>query len=139
MEQLNENYPKDIVESSPDIYTDESDVHTNKLDDVLNLLRMLNLPERESAAVKVLTSELSSRGYNVEPISSKRGLQILLLEIGENRYAVWLRAKPITREALEAAEKILRNYEIDGKILVKLVRRADYIRVTEWTKLYPLK
>lgn len=107
----------------------------NNHESLLDILGSVKLPEKETDALPALTLELTKRGIQVEPISTKRGYKIVLVEADGKRYAVWLRAKPVSRKALETAKKMLKNYEIDGKILVKLVRKADYARVSGWVKL----
>jgi len=79
---------------------------------------------------------LKSMGATIEPISTKKGFTMLLVEISDRRYILWIRAKPVSREALQIAEKIVTNYEADAKILFKIVKKADYTRVEGWVKVF---
>lgn len=105
------------------------------LNEVLELLREIELPENERLATDRIIEVMSGKGYGAEPVSYKRGFNMVLIEIDSKRYIVWIRSSPISRNALRIAESIVSKYEIDGKILVKLKRRADYVRVSGWTKL----
>ena len=108
---------------------------SDTLNQLIEIIRSAKLPKREEQAEQLFLENMRNNKIDVEPISTKRGFKIYLVEIDDKRYAVWLRAKPVSREALEMTEKILKNYEIDGKILVKLVRKADYVKIHGWIKL----
>jgi len=107
---------------------------SDTLNQLIEIIRSAKLPKREEQAEQVFLENMRNNKIDVEPISTKRGFKIYLAELGDKRYAVWIRAKPVSRKSLEMTEKILKNYELDGKILVKLVRKADYIKISSWVK-----
>jgi len=105
------------------------------LEKLKKILSEIELPKTDYGIGRKIPEELNKRGLRIEPITTMRGFKIFLVEIDNKRYAVWFRRTPVSRNALEMAEKVLRNYEIDGKILVKIARKADYVRTEGWIKV----
>ena len=106
------------------------------LESIRKIVREIELPVNEVKATKRIVEELEKRGYIVEYVSDRNGLRIILVEKDDERYILWIRSSPLTRKALELAERILKPYEdITGMIIVKTTKRADYIRVKEWKQL----
>ena len=104
---------------------------------VVDEIKEIELSRHEEEAVRKLSEFLQRYGYSVEIVSDRNGFRIILAEKGDNRYLIWIRGAPVSRSGLELAEKYVKPYEsITEKILVKLVRKADYVKVTGWTKIH---
>ena len=82
-----------------------------------------------SRAEKVAEEILSNRigGF----ISRRDGHVIIKIREDSETVIIWIRQRPITKEALELFKKIIRKHEYDKLVLLKLYSEADYVKYSE--------
>ena len=83
---------------------------------------MQGVSRAELKAKKIL--ERYSRNF----ISRRDGHVIIKINDSGKTVTVWIRQRPITREALELFEKIIKKHEYDKLVLLKLYTEADYVK-----------
>jgi hypothetical protein len=64
-------------------------------------------------------------------VSKRDGFVVVKLLKSEKTLLVWIRQRPITREALNLFKKIANKHEYDELVLFKLYSEIDYVKLTD--------
>jgi len=75
-------------------------------------------------------------GARVQYVSKKPGHVILSVELGGKRLILWIRAGGVKRESMSMFNRIVKDMEHDGIILVKCLSEPDNIKLPQdWVVL----
>ncbi len=88
---------------------------------------MMGVSRAEKEAIKILKEHTGAF------ISRRDGFVIIKIAENDKTVIIWIRQKPITREALRLFNKIISKHSYDKLVLLKLYGEADYVKYNELT------